>query len=691
VVLDSLNIACAICNGFQGKWKAGTVAESQRRRGNRNHIIPRFTWDELQSSAKSCYCCSILESGCRGCFDQHGIRESDILHGSLRFIYPFFSDTADEEDADKELTFLLADGRRFEIELFATESDDCPIPDSWDYLPVSRRTSPRTDSTIALATIKDWIEECITTHTLPDEGLCDPPTSSYLPTRVVDVGLDDGVVKLVETKAAEGTYLCLSHCWGLTEIITTTRSTYEERKRRIAWEDLSNTFRDAISLTRTLGFKYIWIDSLCIVQDDYRDWEIESANMASVYRNSHLTIAATRSANGHGGLFSRTEDFEVFGKTPDGEDYFLYFRERIDHHIENSESDEFPGYPTLTYHPLLTRAWVYQERMLSPRVLHFGRYEVSFECRSLIQCECGSIPFYGISKVSPVPLIKLEHATSLWDYRHYREVYGDQYRAEVEYQGARLWRTMICSYTALLLTKSKDRLPAIGGLAKEMAAVRKSRYLAGLWEDALNDDLLWTINATSKYKKPRPFPRNAPTWSWASVETWTSYWDEISFSTIEEGNFEERLPYEHFSKIEHCEVNWSAIDEFGSIAHGSLTISGLVAKGILEREVEIQDDAESIVHYVSFPNTRLAMKSDYLLDFEGPGQTSPMISVFCLRMSLIQEGPTDNLISLVLKRSPEFPDCFERIGTLTISGSRGSVDSKGGVFDTAELQTIVIV
>jgi hypothetical protein len=647
----------------------------------------------MQSSAKSCYCCSILESGCRGCFDQHGIRESDILNGSLRFIYPSSPGTADEEDANKELIFLLADGRRFEVELFATEGDDCPIPDSWDYIPISRRTSPRTDSTIALATIMGWIEDCITTHR-PPEGFCDSSMGSYLPTRVVDVGLDDGVVKLVEPKAVEGTYICLSHCWGPTEVITTTWSTYEERKRRIAWEDLSNTFRDAISLTRSLGFKYIWIDSLCIVQDDYRDWETESAKMASVYRNSHLTIAATHSANGHGGLFSPTEDFEVFGKTPDGEDYFLCFRERIDHHIEKSDfsSDEVKsrasGHPTLTHHPLLTRAWVYQERMLSPRVLHFGRYEIFFECRSLIQCECGSIPFHGSSSASPVPVIKLEYADSLWDYR---DGHGGQYQAKIEYQGARVWRTMICSYTALLLTKSKDRLPAIGGLAKEMAAVRKSRYLAGLWEDALNDDLLWIINASSKYKKPRPFPRNAPTWSWASVETWSLYWDEIFFTTMEESGFDERLPYEHFSKIEHCEVSWSAIDEFGSIVHGSLMISGLVAEGILEREVEIQDDTESIIHYVSFPNTRLAMKSDYLLDFEGPGQTSPMISVFCLRMSLIQEGSTDNLISLVLKKSPEFHDCFERIGTLTVSGSLRSVDSKGGVFETAELQTIVIV
>jgi hypothetical protein len=286
-------------------------------------------------------------------------------------------------------------------------------------------------------------------------------------------------------------------------------------------------------------------------------------------------------------------------------------------------------------------------------------------------------------------VIKIEHADALGNYG---KGYEGESQAKVEYQGARLWRTMVSSYTALLLTKSKDRLPAIGGLAKEMATMRKSRYLAGLWEDALNDDLLWYVNATSTRKNPRPFPRNAPTWSWASVEASVLYWDEIFYTTVDnEGGFEERLPYEHFSKIEHSEVSWTAIDEFGSIPHGSLTISGLVANCILEREVEMQDDTESIVHYVNFPNSRLPMKSDYLLDFEGPGKTSPMISVLCLRMSIIQEGSKDYLISLVLKESPDFPNCFERIGALIISGSHRSVDPKGGVFETAELRSIVIV
>lgn len=662
--------------------------------GNRSHIVPKFTWEELDTSAQSCYCCRIIQSGCRECFDQHEIKESEILHASLRFFYPPWIELAEEADSTKILTFLLRNGRRFEVEIFATDSEESAIPDSWDYVAVSNRTSPGTDSAMALVTIKGWISGCITTH---HDSFCNSEELPKLPTRVVDVGLEDGVVNLVETKGSRGKYICLSHCWGHTQIITTTKSTYDDRKIGIAWEELSKTFRDSISLTRTLGFNYIWIDSLCIIQDDTRDWEIESAKMASVYSQGFLTIAATHSANGVGGLFSPTPDCRVFGKTPDGEEYGLYFRERIDHHIEATSSTEFlesdgstffvEGNPTTMYSPLLTRAWVYQERMLSTRTLHFGRYEMFFECKSGIRCECHSIRFQGSDFESLVPLIKVEYAEALENYRDGQEEYTDAIR----YHGARMWRTMVCSYTALSLTKSKDRLIAISGLAKQLASGRKSRYLAGIWEETLNDDLLWVIYTTSKDKKPRPYPYNAPTWSWASVETWTSYWDEILFTEVEGGDFEEQLPHEHFSKIEKCEVSWSAIGEFGSISHGLLTISGLVKRGILEREIELKERIQNVVHYVSFPRMRLAMKTDYLLDYEGPSQTKPLTPVICLRMSLIQQGKREILISLVLKESPEFPEYFERIGTLIISGNIGSVDQKGELFETAELMTLVVI
>jgi hypothetical protein len=679
---------CAICNKFQGKWKIDSRTEASQHRGQgvRSLVVPKVTWGKILISTKSCYGCSILVNGCRGCFKLHGLRESNILHASLHFFYPSHTEDIDDAAAEKRLIFILVDGGRFEVELFATEGDDCPVPDSWDYMPISKRTSPRTDSAMAITIIKGWISGCIVDHCAPD-SFCDTPEYPDLPTRVVNVGLDDGIVRLVETKGKKAKYICLSHCWGLEQIITTTKSTFEERKKYIVWEELSKTFRDAITLTRTLGFNYIWIDSLCIIQDDGSDWEIESAKMASVYSNGHLTIAATHSSNGQGGLFTHTKDFRVSGKTPDEEDFCLYFRERIDHHIDAGlESAELTS--TEKYYPLLSRAWVYQERMLSTRILHFGRYEMFFECKSDIRCECTSIRFHNGNSETPIPLIKIEYADVLASYDLSQE---GQNHASIHYQGASTWRTMVCCYTVLSLTKSKDRLPAIGGLARQMAAARKSRYLAGLWEESLQDDLLWIVPASSRLKRPRPYPLNAPTWSWASVETVVDYWDTIMFSGVGESVANVRNPYEHFSVIEICEVQESAVDEFGSIAYGSLTISGLVAEGELERELESHNGEDRIVHYVSFLDTRFRMDSDYLLDHNNLGHTEPGSPVFCLRMSLLQEGLKDYLISLVLKRSSNCLDTFERIGTLRISGNVNSIDPKGGVFRTTEPRTIVII
>ena len=86
----------------------------------------------------------------------------------------------------------------------------------------------------------------------------------------------DGAIRLVETQGARGLYLCSSHCWGKTQIITTTQSTLSRRLAGIPLEALSNTYRDAILFTRQLSIRHIWIDSLCIIQDSLQDWEIES-------------------------------------------------------------------------------------------------------------------------------------------------------------------------------------------------------------------------------------------------------------------------------------------------------------------------------------------------------------------------------------------------------------------------------
>ncbi|KAK1756651.1 het domain-containing protein [Echria macrotheca] len=679
-------MVCNICGDFQGLGPFRDDPELDPLEEPRHWIKADLRWDELLGSADSCFICSVLVSGSRACFEQHCVDEREIDNFGVYFYYRDSPD--DDSEPDKQLRFRLENGQRFEIEMFATEVDeDCLIPEAWESIPVFQRTSPQTDSEAALATARGWLEECLrpadewepssdedSENTMAHE-FCSSPENPMLPSRVIDVGSGDGAIRLVETHGARGLYLCLSHCWGKTQIITTTQSTLDQRLAGIPLEALSNTFRDAIMFTRQLGVRYIWIDSLCIIQDSLQDWEIESAKMSEIYSNAHLTIAATHSHDGRGGLFHTTPDIHLTGTTPDGEPYKLYFRERIDHHLEDVEDPGDVGHPTSEHYPLLTRAWVYQERMLSTRVLHFGYYELWYECRSLLECECGGIGVNS-SADSPAPITKRLHADALDSV-----IPGHDWQVVARYYIARLWRTMVSTYVCLGITKMSDRLPAMAGLAKHMAARRKSRYFAGLWQDEMSDDLLWSVYIPKDQKKGRPSPLTAPTWSWASVQTHVLYTDEIiyfnKFASYNEGA-RDPTSFEHFASVESCEVTPAAVDEYGAVKAGLLRVKGLVVEG------QLSDD-----DHVMFPGGfRFPFLSDYSLDQPGPYQCLPGTKVSCMRMSRLLSSGRHFFLWLVLKPAG---DAFERIGTIRHAAEGQSrVDPLHGVYDLASERTVSV-
>ncbi|KAL4876166.1 hypothetical protein BJY04DRAFT_223388 [Aspergillus karnatakaensis] len=397
--------------------------------------------------------------------------------------------------------------------------------------------------------------------------------------------------------------------------------------------------------------------------------------MSSIYRNCHFTVAATHARDGEGELFHSTPDFKVSGEAPDGQSYKLYFREAMDHHIEvvHGGSDVDWGQNSF---PLLSRAWVYQERMLSTRVIHFGRLEMFFECRSGIWCECSRIADDFQSGSTSRAVVKNEFAAIL-DSSNQSDMSG-------QYSCATLWRTVVSSYSVLRLTRTSDRLPAIGGLARVMGAQRKARYLAGLWEDSLNDDLIYTIFNPL----PKPYSRDAPTWSWASVNSDTAYLSELEAPALDSPNtLWPRLPYTHFSKVEQCEVLPAAVDEFEQLSHGFLTISGLVAEGHfgVRMEANIFNGKKEANYYAVFAHLRQAIYPDYL-----PEDMKSGTPVLCLRMSTIQYGTEEFLVSLVLKESTTFPGCFERIGSMRIQSHPPPVDPLGGIYEEASLGTVTI-
>lgn len=705
-------------------------------------------WSDLQASAAHCEVCGILVRGCRGCFNQREKDESQIQHCHISFLYDKYenydnSEDEDEEqegqpeDVDKDIVFHFKDGSWFTVQIFSdsegekleeeqteetgltvVSADKFPVLDAWESLPAYNSTSPRTESDEALAVAREWIETCLSSA----HKSCRSPSSPPLPTRIVDVQ-DIDVVKVAELgEGSTGSYLCLSHCWGSEQPTRTMRENLAvHRTRGISVQALPKTFRHAALLTRRLGFRYLWIDSLCIVQDDPADWKAESAKMAQIYQNAVVTLAATTACGSIDGLYVDTPTYSVTGSsTVSGKPYTLFFREKIDHHIENA--NEIPGgtsnpgmgsRSTNERHPLLTRAWVFQERLLSTRMLHFGPYELFFECNTDMQCECGGIGFMGSSEQMPTSMTRLLYTDAMANHTMRKKLRIAPSMAEggVRSAGhwmARLWRTMVSSYMGLDITKPHDRLPALGGLAQNMATKRSAKdaatghypYLAGLWRDALPDDLLWIVYG-GKSLKPRPRMSDsnslsAPTWSWASVCGSTMYYDEILFWQpdiwLNEGAMAERgRQPRHLAQIEGCTVVSDGGAEFGLVTSGTLTISGAVAEGHLECQTE--DVSKPKCLRLLFENSSTEIEHqffpDYKLDEPGPDQVLPGAKVVCLRMGVRPEGVVDYLASLVLRSKPG-TGYYERIGTFLIKAVPPLEDMECGIFKETEVRKLTI-
>jgi hypothetical protein len=349
-----------------------------------------------------------------------------------------------------------------------------------------------TRSPQTVARVQRWIKDC-------DEGHeCTHDSNTKLPRRVLDVR--NGQIKLHDTTGKdEGVkYACLSHCWGTpsTEIlrVCTTPATITSYYQSISYETLPPTFQDAVSFTRKLEVPFLWIDSFCIIQEEpgKLDWQEQSSNMANIYRNAYITLAAAVSTNPRGGCHMKEDSPRLHQIGPpvavlkfeDGTERNMFSRQKFEHIADAL--------------PLLDRGWVYQERTLSPRVLHFVGEELLFECRYTLDCECGA---EGIEN-------KFERIR-LWDDAE-NSVVGPNRQHGLPLG---LWYQVVSEYTQLSLSHSSDALPALSGIAKDFAAKIGDEYVAGMWKRTLVLNLLWYFMEDAGHVTT---PWTAPSWSWAS-------------------------------------------------------------------------------------------------------------------------------------------------------------------------------
>jgi len=240
--------------------------------------------------------------------------------------------------------------------------------------------------------------------------------SSFTPTRLVRVGQE--ACRLVdhsdmdEEEDVPIRYAALSHCWGGDVLLCLTTETCEPMKVDIDTTMLSKNFQDAISVTRALRIRYLWIDSLCIIQDDPEDWNRESILMVDVYANAELTISATASTTSSGGCFR--ERFDVSSpcrlvSSPGSELRLVSDRD------PETIADVFRA--RVENAPLIGRAWAFQERLLSRRILHFCSDMVLFECNTLQASE--KDPSGSKYEREPYVIIKGRmHPLPSWILRH---------------------------------------------------------------------------------------------------------------------------------------------------------------------------------------------------------------------------------------------------------------------------------
>lgn len=232
-----------------------------------------------------------------------------------------------------------------------------------------RLSNPGSDFQFCL--LNEWLRVCDQQH----NHLFN--TDVELPSRVLDVGTSKHpILRLLDGKeTATGQYIALSHCWGTGPRFRTLKQNINEFKKHIDFESLPKSFQDAIKVTRALGTRYLWIDSLCIIQDDLEDWELEAARMEQVFSSATCTIAASSAVSSAVGfLVNREERPFVTIKTPLNGTAFIC-----------KSIDNF--YLDVEEAVLNKRGWVLQERALSRRTIHFTSSQVYWECGRGIHCE----------------------------------------------------------------------------------------------------------------------------------------------------------------------------------------------------------------------------------------------------------------------------------------------------------------
>ncbi|KAM0424535.1 hypothetical protein ACHAPT_010251 [Fusarium lateritium] len=430
----------------------------------------------------------------------------------------------------------------------------CKGPDQFTGPPdvrIGLHTLPSTESPAYFTLIRSWIRDCDENH-----DQCKPDSSlgpTRLPTRLIEIS--EGIVRVLEVDSCDRErpeifqYTALSHRWGDDKHhhhFKTTSDNIADRRIGVPIKTLPSMFQDAIKVTRELGLRYIWIDSMCIIQEGHLcDFETEAKHMETVFRLAHCVIAASRSAGtSHGFLGPRPERARVILPSSSGD--AQYVCEAIDdfqHQIVEGDLNK--------------RGWVLQERVLARRTIYFGGVQTYWECGEGVRCET---------------LTKMRN--------NKEEFLGDANFPNVAVNSTKggriqLIESLYKQYSTLQFTNDSDRPLAIAGLEQRLIRAFDTKGGYGVFQLYLGRTLLWK-RGTDKPLRRIDFPPEqrfqVPSWSWMA------YSGAIDFVDV---------PFKEVDWNRELESPWASAGEWAS-STGDSTFSNVlhaVAYGIAQKDV----------------------------------------------------------------------------------------------------------
>ncbi|KAG5658083.1 hypothetical protein KAF25_007034 [Fusarium avenaceum] len=356
---------------------------------------------------------------------------------------------------------------------------------------------------------KKLIDACL----CPKSGhqQCRYSRDKVLPSRVIRITDQSAQLQINKTHI-RGSYLALSYCWGdpdpnkQSNVSKLQKNNVEKLVQQISVEELEQSVQDAIHVTRQLGFTYLWVDRLCIIQDCQADKALEISKMATIYKNAEITLAAGTASQASEGFLGNSQNIAPYLPP-----------HKFDVPLENGSTGTvyFSGKLYEPNHPLDKRGWTLQEYMLSSRMLIFSDYQLLWQCQEV---ELRSVTGNSAGVEYQQHLESLPWAAF--------DDEGEPLYGTHESEKLYLWKTIIIQYTGRDLRFATDRLNAVNGVITELKKVWRDSHIYGHWERWFVELLAWSVPESGRQEQ-RNLER-APSWSWVSVDGKIEFNDAIA-------------------------------------------------------------------------------------------------------------------------------------------------------------------